>query len=240
MHDAARVRVCQRLEHVPPDRDGLSNRRGARSRQHGAERLAGHERHGVVEQGPEGIARQQRDDVRMLQLRRHGNLPLKAIGARAPRQLGREHLDHDSSPEPHLLGEEDAAHSAPELLVDAVLPREPSLQLGTDRLATGLVYRSEDGAECRRNDARGQLVERWARRLVCLEERQRFVDEREVWSALAGEVLAALVRRQSKSTLEHGHQSLDAGLGHAFLEEISLRAARCRVAATRARTSSRA
>ena len=115
------VRVGEGAGDIRDDVDGRRYRQLALARQPGTEGLARDERHGVVEM-PGGLAGgQQRHDVGMVQ--RGGDLDLEpeAVGADTAGQLGREHLDHDLSPERPLGRQEHARHAAtPELALDGV------------------------------------------------------------------------------------------------------------------------
>jgi hypothetical protein len=68
--------------------------------------------------------------VGVLELGRDVDLALEAVDAHPGRHLGREDLHDDWTLEPHLLGEEDAAHpAAAELALDGVSAAKLGLQL---------------------------------------------------------------------------------------------------------------
>ena len=74
MHDAARVRVSERVKHVDEQLDDVGDRELVLAVQPLSKRLSVDERHYIVEQ-PAGFARiQQRKDVGVLQLRRYFDL----------------------------------------------------------------------------------------------------------------------------------------------------------------------
>ena len=128
MHDAAAMRVGERFDDVVQNPNDIANRQTAAPGNRRPQRLALDERHRVVQQlaldrraiaggsGPstDGMrpGRQQRDDVRVLQLRGDLDLALESLAVHACRQLGRQHLDHDLPAERVLGRGEDAAHSA--------------------------------------------------------------------------------------------------------------------------------
>jgi hypothetical protein len=65
-----------------------------------------------------------------LELGREVDLALEAVDAHPRCHLRRQDLHDDRALEPHLLGEEDAAHPAPaELALDSVSAAEMGLQL---------------------------------------------------------------------------------------------------------------
>src|SRR5262249_10955292 len=78
------------------------------------------------------------DDVRLLQRRDRTDLSLEPLGAQALREVGRQHFHHDSSLEPELFGDEDAAHAAAaKLALQAVRVTERFLELVSQRGGPG-------------------------------------------------------------------------------------------------------
>ena len=121
MHDAARVRVRERVDDIAQHANRIAHRHLALARELRAQRLALHERHRIVEQIAGLPGREHRHDVRMLQRRGELDLAPKALDVDAGRHLGREHLHDDAPSERRLLGEEDVRHSAAtELALDSV------------------------------------------------------------------------------------------------------------------------
>ena len=121
MHDAARVGVIERLGHVARDRERRIDGKRSFAIQPLAQRLAAHEGHDIEEM-PRRIARiEQRQDVRMAELRRDLDLAKKSLGADGARQLGIEHLDRDLAPMAQVVGQVDRRHSAAaNLALDAI------------------------------------------------------------------------------------------------------------------------
>ena len=112
MHDPARVRVRQRVGDLGEEAVGVRGRKRALARHPLLERLALHEGHRVVEQRPVGAGAQDRDDVRMLEVRRDRDLTLEARGVHIARELGREDLHDDLAVEGEIRREEQPAHPA--------------------------------------------------------------------------------------------------------------------------------
>lgn len=84
----------------------------------------------VVRQPQRLAGRQERDDVRLLEPRRHANLAREALVRHAGRELRREHFHHDLAAERALLGYEHARHSAAaELALELVGLTERALEL---------------------------------------------------------------------------------------------------------------
>ena len=81
MHNAALVRIGQRLRDVAQNADRLGHRHGARHESR-AQRVAAHEGHGVVGQPfTRGARRQHRHDVRVLKRRPELDLARETLGA---------------------------------------------------------------------------------------------------------------------------------------------------------------
>ena len=71
-----------------------------------------------------------RDDVRLLQRRRHADLALEALGADSGGELRREDFDDDFAAEPDFVGDEDARHAAAaELALEGVGSTQRRLEL---------------------------------------------------------------------------------------------------------------
>lgn len=66
--------------------------------------------------------------MRMLQPRRETDLALEPSDVHVSGELRRENLDHDRTVQPEVLGDEDAAHPAAELALDAVIGAEDALE----------------------------------------------------------------------------------------------------------------
>ncbi len=129
VHDAAGVRELERLGDVAKHADDLRDRLGSVAREVSTQRLAVHERHRVVRNAARAPGRQNRNDLRMLQLCREPDLALKPLGTELGGQLGREHFDDDLASERRLLGDEDARHpAAAQLALDPVDRAECRLQ----------------------------------------------------------------------------------------------------------------
>ena len=99
-----------------------------------AERFALDERHRVEREPVRLAGGEHRDDVRLLEAGDRSDLALEPLGAQPLRQVRRQHFYHDLSLEPHLFGDEDAAHAAaPELALQSIRVAERLLQLGRQR-----------------------------------------------------------------------------------------------------------
>ena len=129
MHDAARVRVGERVGDILEDAHGVAHGQLALAGETRAQRLALDERHRVVEDVAFAARREQRHDVRMLQRRGELDLAVEAVDADLRRQLGRQDFDDDLAGEPGFFGEEHAAHAAAaQLPLDAIRRPEGGLQ----------------------------------------------------------------------------------------------------------------
>src|SRR5262245_4517923 len=96
MDHTARVRESERVDDVVQEADDLAWRERSLSLDGGAERLAVDERHRVPEQVAVLTRGEQRDDVRMLELRGDLDLATEALAVDARGQLGRKHFDDDA------------------------------------------------------------------------------------------------------------------------------------------------
>jgi hypothetical protein len=109
---ALRVGVGQRLRRFAGDPDGLVDGKLLLAVEPGAERLALHERHDVVQE-PVGLARVvEAEDVGVLEVGREPDLPEEPVGADRSGQLGPQGLDGDLSAVAQVLGEKDRGHAA--------------------------------------------------------------------------------------------------------------------------------
>jgi hypothetical protein len=129
MHDAARVRVRERIHHIAQHAHRIAHRHLALARELRAQRLALDERHRIVEEIAGLAGREHRHDVRMLERCRELDLAAKALDVHTRSRLGREHFHHHASSERRLPGKEDVRHpTAAELPFDAVGITEGTLQ----------------------------------------------------------------------------------------------------------------
>ena len=113
VHHAALVGVVERVHHVVQHAHDLAHVELRFPFEAGAERFALDEGHGVVEQLVVLAGRQQRDDMRVLELGGELDLTAEAVAVDAGGEVGREHL-HDHFPaQRHVGGHEDAAHPGP-------------------------------------------------------------------------------------------------------------------------------
>jgi hypothetical protein len=116
------VCVGQRVDHLAQNADGLVHRQLALARQFDPERLAGNERHDVIQEVAVGAGSEKRNDVGMLQAGGELNLALEPFHVDRRPHLGRQELDDDLAAEADFLGEEHPTHAAAaQLLQDAVL-----------------------------------------------------------------------------------------------------------------------
>ena len=119
--DVVAVGVAQRVGDFADDRDRLVERELPLAEQPGPQRLALHERHGVIEGAAGLTAVVQRHDMRMVQARGDGNLPQESLGAECGSELGVEDLERDGAIVLHVAGEEDGPiPPAPDLTLDTV------------------------------------------------------------------------------------------------------------------------
>ena len=112
MHDSLRVRIRERARDVSQDVCGFPT--GERpAAEPSAQRLAAHERHGVVGQAAGCDARrEERNDVRLLERGREPDLAREAIGRQSLEQVGTHHLDDNLPAQRRLRRDENAAHPA--------------------------------------------------------------------------------------------------------------------------------
>ena len=91
---------------------------------------------GIVKYGSPSAspAREQRHDVRVLELGGERDLALEALDGERAAASGREHLDHHLAAERGLAGDEDARHpAAAELAVQGVGVAERLLEIFVER-----------------------------------------------------------------------------------------------------------
>ena len=130
MDDALAVRVGERVRDLDENPHRVAHGKLSRRLEPVAQRLAAHVRHHVPEQSVAGARRQNRHDVRMLQLRRDLDLLLEARRAHLARQLGRQHLDDDLPVQRSLRRDEQPAHpAAAQLTLEHVRVAERRLEL---------------------------------------------------------------------------------------------------------------
>ena len=138
--DAELVGVGERAGHVAQDAHDLARRAVGPGREPGAEGLALHERHRVVEQ-PVGVAGAQHGhDVRMLELGGDLDLAAEPVDVDAVGQLRREHLDDHPALERCLRRHEHARHSTRELALEGVARCEGGLKTLAERVRDALSY----------------------------------------------------------------------------------------------------
>jgi hypothetical protein len=138
MHHAVGMRIGQRARDVAEHVDAQAHRQRAFALEVVAQRLPFDKRHGVVRQvvGPAG--RQQRNDVRLLERRRHPDLPLEALGTETRGQIPGEELDDDRAMQARLARHKDARHAATaQFALDNVALAERRLERGHDLRRVG-------------------------------------------------------------------------------------------------------
>ena len=129
MHDAARMRVRERVRDITQNAHCLVRGEFAVPRQPRAQRLALHERHRVVEQVARLAGRMHGHDVRMLQRCDELNLAAEAVDVHRCRHFRRQHLDHDLTAERRFLRHEHVRHpAAAKLALDPIAVAERGLQ----------------------------------------------------------------------------------------------------------------
>ncbi len=112
MNDAEAVGVLQGQRDLLGDADRRVEREAPLTDQQAAERAAGHVRHHVVEESIGFAGIEQRQDVRVIELRRDPNLVQEAIRAERHGQLRTQHLDGDLTPMLEVTREIDGGHAA--------------------------------------------------------------------------------------------------------------------------------
>ena len=123
--DALAVGVVEGAGDFGGEADGVGDGEHAFAREAGAQRLAGDERHDVVEQAVGVAAVEQREDVRMLQARGGADLAEEAFAAEGGAEVGMEDLDGDVALVLEVVGEVDGGHAAlAEFALEAVAVRQ--------------------------------------------------------------------------------------------------------------------
>ena len=144
VNDAVPVRVVERARDLARDPHRLVDRQLLLAVEPVAERLALDVRHDVVQEAVGGAGIEQREDVRVLQVRRGADLGQESLGADHRGELGPQHLDRDLAVVAKIVGEVDGRHAAgPELPKDAVAFGESESQT-SQRVGHGTSVR-----ECR-------------------------------------------------------------------------------------------
>jgi hypothetical protein len=118
---AARVRIRQRVRHLPCDAKRLRERKRAVAAEALAQRAVRDVRHDVVQRDAHVPRVEERQDVRMVQAGGDTDLPQEAIGAEQGGDVRSQHLQGHLAFELQVLGEPDRGHAArTELAVEAV------------------------------------------------------------------------------------------------------------------------
>jgi hypothetical protein len=121
VNHAEAVGIAEGVRDFAGDRDGIGNRELPFALESRPQRLAGDERHHVVQQPARIAAVEQRQDVRMLEARRRSDLTQKAVGTEDRAELGVQHLDGDVPIVPGVVREVDRGHTpGTELALDDV------------------------------------------------------------------------------------------------------------------------
>ena len=129
VHDTFAVGVRQGIDHIAQNAHCVSDRQLAFPGEPFPQRLALHERHGVVEKIVRGPGGEQRNDMGVLEAGGELDLAVEPIGIDPGSELGRQDLDHDAPAELTLFGDEDATHPrTPELSLEVVDVAERGLQ----------------------------------------------------------------------------------------------------------------
>jgi hypothetical protein len=129
MDDALLVRVPQRGRDLAHQPNGLRYQL-AHARQAVTQRHPIDERHRIIGQAVDIPSAQQRDDVRMLEPSGERDLALKTRHGQVGRELRRQHLRDNGTPQLRGGCHEDARHtSASKLALERVRRAERSLQL---------------------------------------------------------------------------------------------------------------
>ena len=112
MDDAAFVRVRERVDDVVQDAQHLSRRELRALTERALQRLSLDERHGEVEQITMRAGGVERDDMRVLELRRDLDLTAKSVTVHPGGEVRRKHLDHHIAVERALCRQKHSAHTA--------------------------------------------------------------------------------------------------------------------------------
>ncbi len=130
MDDAARVRKRERVDYVMQNPRHFARAELLLALERRAQRLAFDVRHRVPEQIALLAGREQRHDVRVLQLRGDLDLAAEPVAIDAGGELGRQHLDDDVAAEHAVDGDEDAAHAATgQLVIELIVGPQRTLEV---------------------------------------------------------------------------------------------------------------
>ncbi len=136
VYDALLVRVLERIGCFGREEHGIVDAEWSRAVEARAQRLAGDERHDVVQLPVEFPGVVQRQDPRMAEARRHGDLAQKALGSERHADVGEQHLDRDIAGVALVAGEVDRGHApAADLTGDEVAAVEQDVQQLPDRVS---------------------------------------------------------------------------------------------------------
>ncbi len=146
--DAVPVGVVERVGDLARDPDGVGDRELLLAAQPVAQRLALDERHDVEEAAVRLARVEQRQDVRVLQIRRQLDLGEEPLGADHRGELGTHELERDLAVVPEILGQVYGRHSAgPDLAFDPVAVRQRALEAAEElgHVCSGWVGALKDG-----------------------------------------------------------------------------------------------
>jgi serine/threonine protein kinase len=113
MDNVQAVRVGERLRDIGAEGRCIWCAHVPLPRQAGAQSLAGHERHHIIEATVGGAGVEKRDDAGVNQFRHERDFALKALGLDGAREVGREDLDRNESSEVIVMRAIDHCHAAP-------------------------------------------------------------------------------------------------------------------------------
>jgi hypothetical protein len=121
VHDTRPVRNVERVGHLARDPQRVADGELSLAGESRAQRLARCKRRDVIQQLARLSRVEQRDDVRMRELRRDPNLAQETLGAEHRAELRVEHLDCDVAPVANVARKVDTSHTATtNLALDAV------------------------------------------------------------------------------------------------------------------------
>src|SRR5882724_8293436 len=119
MDYALAVGVCQGVNHVAKDAHGVADRQLPFPSEPLTERLAFHERHGVIEEVVRRPGGEERNDVGMLEARGELDFPVKPLGIDFCGEVGWQDLQEHAPAEVAFFCYEDTTHPAtPELALE--------------------------------------------------------------------------------------------------------------------------
>jgi len=138
VHDAALVRMGERVRHLHGKAQRLADREWRLAPQPIPQRLPSHERHHVVEQPIRLTRVDQHESVRMVELRGDAILPQELLGAHRLGGLAAEHLEGDGPIVLAIRRVEDHAHAAfADRAVDDIAVGEGGLETSGERGVDG-------------------------------------------------------------------------------------------------------